>query len=105
MESPPDSGLHKHDKDQLLYAPFGCMNITLDRQKLLLPPTKAAWIPANTIHCAKMTNVVEYRSIYFDTALTENLKLSLKTVEVPPHYFKHLLNEWRFGHGRSLLLR
>ncbi len=32
-----DSGLHKHNKDQLLYAPFGCMNITLDSQKLLLP--------------------------------------------------------------------
>ncbi|EPG0367369.1 TPA: AraC family transcriptional regulator [Photobacterium damselae] len=79
-----DSGLHKHNKDQLLYAPFGCMNITLDSQKLLLPPTRAAWIPANTIHCAKMTNVVEYRSIYFDTALTQNLKLSLKTVEVNP---------------------
>ena len=61
-----DSGMHSHYKAQLLYAPSGCMSITLDNQQCILPPTRAAWIPAGVSHCAVMTNVVAYRSIYFD---------------------------------------
>ncbi|WP_431685792.1 AraC family transcriptional regulator [Hahella sp. NBU794] len=61
-----DSGMHHHKKAQLLYAPKGCMNITLDTMHCVLPPTRAAWIPANTPHCVRMTNVVAYRSLYFD---------------------------------------
>lgn len=62
-----DSGMHEHQKGQLLYAPQGCMTIDLQGCRSVLPPTQAAWIPPNTIHRASMNNVVEYRSLYFDT--------------------------------------
>ncbi|PCD89021.1 AraC family transcriptional regulator [Vibrio mediterranei] len=64
-----DSGMHQHQKGQLLYAPQGCMTIELQGCRSVLPPTQAAWIPPNTEHRASMNNVVEYRSLYFDTNL------------------------------------
>ncbi|MGR5148050.1 AraC family transcriptional regulator [Photobacterium alginatilyticum] len=79
-----DSGMHQHQKGQLLYAPKGCMSISLNGIRCVLPPTRAAWIPANTPHCARMTNVVEYRSLYFDPSLNASLPSSLKIVEVNP---------------------
>lgn len=79
-----DSGLHQHNKGQLLYAPKGCMSISLNGVRCVLPPTRAAWIPANTPHYARMTNVVEYRSLYFDQTLSKYLPSSLKVIEVNP---------------------
>lgn len=61
-----DSGMHEHKKGQLLYAPQGCMTFALDNSICILPPTKAVWIPPHTSHRAVMTNVVAYRSLYFD---------------------------------------
>ncbi|MCF9378034.1 AraC family ligand binding domain-containing protein, partial [Vibrio parahaemolyticus] len=61
-----DSGLHQHQKGQLLFAPQGCIRFALDDSICILPPTKAVWIPSGTRHRAIMTNVVAYRSIYFD---------------------------------------
>lgn len=64
-----DSGRHQHRKGQLLYAPQGCMTFVLDDALCILPPTKAVWIPPHTSHRAVMTNVVAYRSLYFDAAV------------------------------------
>ncbi|RJX71974.1 AraC family transcriptional regulator [Vibrio sinensis] len=66
-----DSGTHQHKKGQLLYAPQGCMSFTLNNAICILPPTKAVWIPPHTPHRAMMTNVVAYRSLYFDCDLFE----------------------------------
>ena len=62
-----DSGIHYHKKGQLLYAPQGCITLTLEDALCILPPTKAVWIPPYTKHRAQMTNVVAYRSLYFDS--------------------------------------
>ncbi|KDM93161.1 AraC family transcriptional regulator [Photobacterium galatheae] len=61
-----DSGVHQHRKGQILYAPQGCMTFALEHAICILPPTKAVWIPPQTAHRAVMTNVVAYRSLYFD---------------------------------------
>ncbi|WP_394202432.1 AraC family transcriptional regulator [Shewanella waksmanii] len=61
-----DSGVHQHKKGQLLFASHGCISFALSSEMYVLPPTKAVWIPPNTAHQAKMTNVVGYRSVYFD---------------------------------------
>lgn len=63
-----DSGMHQHLKGQLLYAPQGCISFALENSICILPPTKAVWIPPSTRHRATMTNVVAYRSLYFDCA-------------------------------------
>jgi len=61
-----DSGMHQHKKGQLLFASQGCMSFALENSICILPPTKAVWIPPSTPHRAMMTNVVAYRSLYFD---------------------------------------
>ncbi|PKG58189.1 AraC family transcriptional regulator [Shewanella sp. Choline-02u-19] len=64
-----DSGMHQHSKGQLLYAPQGSMTFALENSICILPPTKAVWIPPHTQHRAVMTNVVAYRSLYFDCTM------------------------------------
>ncbi|MFA0103366.1 AraC family transcriptional regulator, partial [Vibrio splendidus] len=54
---------------QLLFASQGCISFALDNSIYILPPTKAVWIPPHTQHRAVMTNVVAYRSLYFDSAI------------------------------------
>jgi len=78
-----DSGMHTHNKAQLLYAPQGCMSIQLKGKKSVLPPTRAAWIPAGVEHCATMNNVVEYRSLYFSPSVTPPID-QIKIVRVTP---------------------
>ncbi|MBC7000992.1 helix-turn-helix transcriptional regulator [Photobacterium sp. BZF1] len=79
-----DSGMHSHQKAQLLYAPSGSMSITLENQQCILPPTRAAWIPAGVRHCAVMTNVVAYRSVYFDVSHLERHGDQIKIMDVNP---------------------
>ncbi|MGF1834552.1 AraC family transcriptional regulator [Photobacterium sanguinicancri] len=68
-----DSGLHQHQMAQLLFAPKGCITISLEDQQSVLPPTRAAWIPPGINHRAIMRNVVSYRSIYFSPSLYADL--------------------------------
>ena len=60
-----DSGLHQHQRHQLLFAQSGCMTMELEGRVCLLPPTRAAWLPAGTEHRILMRGVVAYRSLYF----------------------------------------
>ncbi|OON38729.1 AraC family transcriptional regulator [Izhakiella australiensis] len=62
-----DSGLHCHRMAQMLFTRQGCVRITLNDGALLclLPPTRAAWIPAGISHRAEMKNSVAYRSVWF----------------------------------------
>ena len=77
-----DSGMHSHQRGQLLYAPQGCMRIVLNGQRYILPPTRAAWIPAGISHQVSMTNVVAYRSVYFAAELSRPLGGQVRIVRV-----------------------
>ena len=77
-----DSGLHRHQRHQLLFAQAGCMSIELDNRLCLLPPSRAAWLPAGTPHRVLMRGVVAYRSLYF-TPLPE-LPTSVQVMAVNP---------------------
>lgn len=79
-----NSGEHRHDKDQLLFSHHGCMVITLEGIKCVLPPMRAAWIPAGMLHNAQMTNVTQYRSLYFDLALQSQLSREMKIIDINP---------------------
>lgn len=57
-----DSGQHQHQRHQLLFAQSGCMTMELEGRVCLLPPTRAAWLPAGTEHRILMRGVVAYRS-------------------------------------------
>ena len=79
-----DSGVHFHEKDQLLSSQHGCMTITLENIKYVLPPMRAAWIPKGVLHNAQSTNVAQYRSLYFDPSLAARLPRKIRIFDVTP---------------------
>jgi AraC-like DNA-binding protein len=79
-----DSGLHQHQRGQLLFTRQGCTRITLSRQLCLLPPSRAAWIPPGVAHRAVMQQSVDYRSIYLTPALCAALPQAVCVIEVNP---------------------
>jgi len=79
-----DSGLHQHDRAQLLFTRKGCTRITLAQQLCLLPPSRAAWIPPGIAHRAVMQKSVDYRSIYLSPSLCADLPQHVCVIEVSP---------------------
>lgn len=49
-----DSGRHSHLRHQLLFSAAGSITIELEQALCLLPPRRAVWIPAGTVHRAIM---------------------------------------------------
>lgn len=82
-----DSGRHSHQRHQLLFSAAGSITIELDQTLCLLPPGRAAWIPAGIVHRAIMRGVLAYRSLYFSTTLPLST-LPLQIVEVNPLFFE-----------------
>lgn len=76
------SGIHSHDKNQLLFSKYGCMTITLEDVKYVLPPMRAAWIPRGVKHDAQMTNMTHYRSLYFDQSLSDYLPTDIMIFDI-----------------------
>ncbi|WP_151741141.1 AraC family transcriptional regulator [Acinetobacter seifertii] len=82
-----DSGKHCHLRHQLLFSAAGSITIEIDKTTFLLPPRRAAWIPAGITHRAIMRGVMAYRSLYF--LPTSNLsQLPVQIVEVNPLFFE-----------------
>lgn len=94
-----DSGMHSHSKDQLTFSIKGCTTITIDKLKCVLPPMRAAWIPSGIKHRAQMSNVTNYRSLYFDRSLQERLPRKLMIVDVNPllHELIERMAFWPFN--------
>lgn len=77
-----DSGLHAHRVSQILFTRQGCVTITLNTTLCLLPPTRAAWIPAAIPHRAQIKSAVDYRSVYFATDVLEDMPKDVEILEV-----------------------
>lgn len=79
-----DSGIHQHQRGQLLFTRQGCTRITLAKQLCLLPPSRAAWIPSGIAHRAVMQQSVDYRSVYLVPALCADLPQQVCVIDVNP---------------------
>ena len=42
--------MHCHDRTQLLFASSGVMSVTTPQTSFVVPPQRAVWIPAGTMH-------------------------------------------------------
>ncbi len=63
-----DSGVHTHQRAQLMYIVNGVVQIMINQHRLILPPTMAVWIPAGVKHRLESSKPFFYRSLYFDTS-------------------------------------
>ena len=75
---------HSHDWDQLLYASQGVMTIHTSRGCWVVPPHRAAWIPAGVEHSVQMSGTVSLRTLYLFPRLSKSLPKDCCTVNVPP---------------------
>ena len=55
---------HSHTWAQVLYAVSGVMWVEVGREALVVPPQRAVWLPAGTVHSIHMMSEVEMRNIY-----------------------------------------
>jgi AraC-like DNA-binding protein len=55
---------HAHTWAQVLYAVSGVMWVEAGREALIVPPQRAVWLPAGTVHSIHMMSEVEMRNLY-----------------------------------------
>ena len=55
---------HSHQRDQLIYAVSGLMRVRTERNAWIVPPDRAVYLPARTIHSISMRGDVEMRTLY-----------------------------------------
>lgn len=55
---------HSHTWAQVLYAVSGVMWVEAGREALVVPPQRAVWLPAGTLHSIHMMSEVEMRNLY-----------------------------------------
>ncbi|EPF1260249.1 AraC family transcriptional regulator [Klebsiella aerogenes] len=107
-----DDGLHRHQMGQMLFTRQGCIRLTLNDGALLcmLPPTRAAWIPAGVTHRAEMQRIVDYRSVWFANTHYPELPAAPAILNVTP-LLRELLErisaspwdtDWQQGPARHL---
>ena len=58
---------HAHARDQLLCAVGGVMRLHTERDALIVPPDRAAFIPAGVEHSVRMHGALEMRTLYIAT--------------------------------------
>ena len=56
---------HSHPEDQLLFASAGVMTVNTEQGLWVVPPLRAVWIPAETMHSVAISGRVSMRTLYF----------------------------------------
>jgi AraC-like DNA-binding protein len=75
---------HSHPWAQLVYASNGVMSVHTDDGAWVVPPHRAVWIPADTVHSVAMSGAVAMRTIYLAPALVRALPRRCCVVAITP---------------------
>ena len=59
---------HHHRESQLVYAARGTMQVTTPKGRWLVPPDRAVWVPARSVHAIDVLADIDMRTLYFDLA-------------------------------------
>lgn len=74
---------HIHAWHQLVYAHDGVMNVETDRGAWIVPPQRAAWVPAEAAHAIVMCGPVDLRTVYLRPDFARSSR-ALGVVNVTP---------------------
>jgi AraC-like DNA-binding protein/mannose-6-phosphate isomerase-like protein (cupin superfamily) len=55
---------HFHERDQLLFAVHGVMRVRTKNEAWIVPPDRAVYIPARTVHAISVRGGLEMRTLY-----------------------------------------
>jgi AraC-like DNA-binding protein len=75
---------HKHLRGQLVYAEHGVVMLVAEGGSWIVPPTRAVWIPAGTLHNLRCIGAVRMRSVYLRPYVTPHLHAHAQAVGVSP---------------------
>ena len=102
---PPDFVIepHSHERAQLIFAPTGTMRVITGRAMWIVPPQRALWMPAGTVHGIEMVDRVTMRTLYLREDAAASMpdecrvlqvspllrELIVRATELPLHYDEH----------------
>jgi len=75
---------HWHARSQFVFAVAGTMRVRTTRHAWIVPPSRALWVPARTVHEIQMYGIVEMRSLYVDEAAGAGMPSSCVVLNVTP---------------------
>lgn len=105
---------HRHERAQLIFAPAGTMRVITGQAMWMVPPQRALWMPAGTVHGIEMLDRVTMRTLYLRddaaAAMPDDCRvlqvspllreLIVRATELPLHYDE----DGAAGHLVALLL-
>jgi AraC-like DNA-binding protein/mannose-6-phosphate isomerase-like protein (cupin superfamily) len=91
---------HSHDYHQLLYAITGATQLETAEARFLLPPQRAAWIPAGVRHRTMVSNV-DGVSLYFQPASVPAAGERVRILVATPVMREMILHALRWPNGES----
>jgi AraC-like DNA-binding protein len=78
------SARHCHAEAQLLYAISGVVTVTTDDGTLVVPPSRAVWLPPDIEHETSSRSSVRFRSLLIDITQIPDLPRECMVVDVTP---------------------
>ena len=75
---------HSHSWGQLIYAVSGTMQVLAGNTLWLVPPTRALWAPAGTMHAIEMRGSVAMRTVYVPVGRSGVLPSHSHAIDVSP---------------------
>ncbi|MGG6496367.1 UNVERIFIED_CONTAM: cupin domain-containing protein, partial [Bacteroidetes bacterium 56_B9] len=75
---------HHHARDQLVYAVTGVMRVRTADEAWIVPPDRAVYLPARTVHAISIRGHVEMRTLYIARDARDDLPAAPTVLEVSP---------------------
>lgn len=73
---------HHHARDQLVYAVTGVMRVRTADEAWIVPPDRAVYLPARTVHSISIRGQVEMRTLYISRDASDDLPVTPTVLEV-----------------------
>lgn len=75
---------HWHGRAQFVFAVAGTMRVRSARHAWIVPPSRALWVPAHTVHEIQMHGIVHMHSLYLDDVAGAGMPASCAVLDVTP---------------------
>ena len=75
---------HHHRRAQLLYATEGVMTVATRRETWIVPPERAAWMPAGMEHRLAFSGGIRFRTLYIEADAVPAMPPRPMVIEVTP---------------------
>jgi AraC-like DNA-binding protein len=82
-EAGDSTGMHSHDRAQLVHGEFGVMSVRTDRGAWLVPPGFAVWVPAAMEHQVNAISAIRMATLYVHADSTVPVPEDCVVVSVP----------------------